>query len=190
MKSEINLLPPAAAKMRIKRLYTKRVARMYLAIMLGMALVLASYGAVYGVLAFELKELEDGDVLSADVEIQEQVSETNLLLRTVHEEAGTQVKWLPLVAEALQLAPSDIEVTAIELNRITIPSVDGIAPPTVRRSLSLQGASESRTAVVEYERALQALPWVGNVEAPLQNLANGGSITFSFTLFPSEEEQS
>ncbi|MEK7557095.1 MAG: PilN domain-containing protein, partial [Patescibacteria group bacterium] len=71
-----------------------------------------------------------------------------------------------------------------------LKDVVGALPPEARLEilslgndeLTVRGVSNSRTAVLDMERALKALPWVERVDAPLQNFAAGGKGEFSFTL--------
>ncbi|MEX1112141.1 MAG: hypothetical protein WEC84_01650 [Candidatus Andersenbacteria bacterium] len=187
MKPEINLLPPGAKTGRVKRIYQRRGMRVYAVVVSGLLLVVAAYGSLWWVFERMSVVLEQPQAVQNGAETIDQVSQENTFLRAVQQENASGEIWLPLVAEALGKAPTGIKVTSIELKRIVLPTVDAEGRQMVQRALALGGSADSRTAVVDYERALQNLEWVETVEAPLRNLANGEAISFSFTLFKAKK---
>ncbi|MEX0649374.1 MAG: PilN domain-containing protein [Candidatus Andersenbacteria bacterium] len=188
MKDEINLLPTVAKKTRIRHIYQHRVSRIYMMVVIGAVLVLAAYGSVYWVLYRIQKILDSPQVAQSETQVIDTVNKQNEFLRAIEAQVQEREAWLPATSQALSRAPTGITVTTVELKKITRNVVDPSGQLTIQYALALGGQARSRAAVVEYERALQGLPWIDRVEAPLQNLANGDNISFSFTLFRKEAQ--
>lgn len=177
MKDEINLLPSAASKERTLWLYNKRFNRMYTVAIVGVVVIAGTYGGLFWFYQQSLSSLnsEIQSVNTQDESIEKEVRDINRLLGGITERTMKE-SWTPRIDDLLVQVPSDISVSDIEL-RTPQSLVEGTADKLV-----LTGQSQSRSSIVEYERQLRALPWVEDIDAPLQNLASGPQVQFSFTI--------
>lgn len=181
MKNEINLLPPAVTKARTRRLFSRQFNRLYRTILLCLVIVGATYAGVWWVTWQSLSEVENGvgatSRSSQNRAAEQEVRKVNELLKAVQQRTAGYESWTARVSEALSVASSEISITTISLR-----SASGAAPGSPK-TLVVTGTALSRSAVVAYEQALRSLSWVERVEAPLQNLASGSVVTFSFTIY-------
>lgn len=178
MKEEINLLPPGAKVLRQRLLYGIRWGRL-----LHRALVLLAILAItLGVIDYRMRNL--AQTLQQERQHQEATNsqsaaetarELNRFLSQFHARVQTHPSTLPLVADILRAMPSDIFLT-------------GLAKRSDEAGLYLQGVSTSRSAVLEFQEALEKLPWSGRIEAPLSNFATGEQRGFSFTVYGADKE--
>jgi Tfp pilus assembly protein PilN len=173
MKEDINLLPPAVKKKRVRRLYVRRIRRLYWVLCVGLIMIGMSYGSVYFMLQQQMNVLYEEVATNEqdDREAERQVRTINTVLREIYQRAQEQQQWSGLADDVLRLVPHDATVATMSLRHDPKPGI------------LVTGRAGSRSAVIEYERRLKELPWVEEVEAPLQNLASGTNIAFSFTLF-------
>lgn len=188
MKEEINLLPPGELRARVRRLYSQRISALGWAIAIGLGMMTATYGSVYGIEYVLYRDIQR-ELRTADgntAELKSQIQQANSLLAAISSATATQVLWTETVDDVLAAAPSDIVVVSLGVKESAV-GVSGAAGTqsqvTPAGALVINGRSSSRTAIVEYERRLQQLSFVKKVEAPLQNLAGGAANTFSFTVY-------
>lgn len=57
-----------------------------------------------------------------------------------------------------------------------------VAPPSNAPTLNLQGIADTRRDVLDFQHAMEALPFVQEVEAPISNIIHPTDVSFSFTL--------
>jgi hypothetical protein len=187
MKDQINLLPPTILRARRRRLYFGRANRLYWLGMLSLLMVGLTYGSVYWALNMQNYQLARHlDSLAGNGRIGPSVQPINELLRAIEGTVDSQLLWTEVVDDVLVSAPAEVTIIGIDLKESAVSGESrGDRLPAAARAgaLVITGQTGSRAAVVEYERRLQALPWVARVDAPLQNLAGGASPTFSFTVF-------
>ncbi len=188
MKEEINLLPPGQLRARVHRLYGQRLRRLYWSFMVGLSMVAATYGSLYGIenALYQDIQRQVKESNGNDTSLQSQVQQANSLLAAFSSAVASQVLWTEMVDEVLAAVPADTVITNVSVKESAASSgaAEGTKPQVVPSSaLIITGRSSSRTSIVEYERRLQQLSLVKRVEAPLQNLAGGAANTFSFTLY-------
>ena len=177
MKDEINLLPPETQKERVRWLYNRRFNRLYTVTIVGVLIIAGTYGGLYWFYQQSLNSL-NSEIESAqtqDESVELEVREANRLLTGISERTEVE-SWTPLIDDLLAQVPAGVSITGIELR----PANSRVA--NAQENGMLSGASQLRSSVVEYERALRTLSWVENVDAPLQNLASGPQVRFSFTI--------
>lgn len=175
MKEEINLLPPYAKQSRAARLRRSRL--LYLVrravlmwLVAGAILVGAFVFFHYQRVTFE-RQLARQQV---ERDNTDQVKRINESIRGVARFVEEHPAWTPVLPEVVNAAPEPVRLEVIALQ------ADG-------KSLLVKGVTSSRTAVVDMQRELEALPFFSAVEAPLQNFAAGEKSEFSFTLHREEK---
>lgn len=173
MKDDINLMPPAAKKERVRKVLLRNTLRVYNAAVSGLLLITLALGAVIAIQQVVKKELSSS-VREEDQEqagIEMRVKEVNQLTAIVTRRLDEQENWTERIHGILSVMPNTMRITAIRAQQ----------KPAL---LQLEGESESRSSVVDFERLLENLDWVSSVDAPLQNLAGTEIITFTITLHP------
>lgn len=168
MKGEINLLPRNMQRGRLRRFYLARMrwlvrAALVIVVLLGVGevgILLFYYSLARGA-AYEARPLAGRDV-------QQTVREHNGLLAAIEARVRDQVVWSERLKEVLA--------------RVTQPVTVHELAADAAGTLTVQGRAPASAAVVELQQALEHLPWVARVEAPLTNFAVGPEATFSLTL--------
>ena len=178
MKDEINLLAPEAVKARMRRLYHREFNRLYWVLLVVAMIVLASYGSVYWVMQLSLTavQVDIEPVAKEDVDAEKRIQEVNTVIRSINERVSTRGAWMPLVLDVISVMPAELSIASLSVKDSPV-------------SLTVTGRSTSRPSIIAFEHALDALPWIDHVESPLQNFAGSSDASFTFTLFPSLEEE-
>lgn len=177
-KAEINLLPPRVLMERVRRIYLQRAGRLYGVLVVGIVLLLLVYGGI-GWMLWSLNGELEGKTTTFNQDtkvVQDQVRTVNTLLTALGRYTDQNVPWMSQVHEALLIVPEGVMVREVELKESPTPGGEK------RKYIEISGESSSRSAVVEYEKALVDLWWVEKVESPLKNLASGTTVSFSFSL--------
>lgn len=171
MKSEINLLPPPLLAARVKRLLSQRLTRLGRRGLLGLSLVSAVLAAIWAgemaVVRVLGERLQQG--ARADANLESSVRSTNVWVEEFARRIKRRPAWTPLVRQLVTNLPADIQLTSLQI------AAD-------RDALQIRAVASSRSAVIAWQRQLEALPGVAQVEAPLQNFATGPATDFVFTL--------
>lgn len=178
MKSEINLLSPAAKANRFKTIRNRRINAISDALLVCLLFIVASYGAAYWVLSEVSASLYERENTHEEeyVKMEREFRAANALLLTVRERVSRQQLITPLLPDILRTVPAGILLTKLQLSE---------AP----RTLSVTGKASQGSAVVQYQRALEQLSWVDQVVAPIQNFAVSPDATALFTIIPKEEKE-
>lgn len=176
MKDDINLLPKPLQRARLWRLYNQRLLRVSTFLLAGVALVVVvQIGCM-----LMLQRLQTAVQASASssnqefVKLQETVRRKNQLIDEV---AGRMVGhdlWTVQAEDILKAVPDGLFVTELTV-------------AANRPALIVRARSTSRLAGVTFQKNIEARPWVGQVEAPLQNFALGPTTEFAFTIFRKEK---
>lgn len=174
MKAEINLLPPQFQAARRAARYWHGLEHILRRLLVALLIVAIMFGATY--LAFR-RILTDTQIIQqetgTDPKLEQRVVQTNELLTATATRLQAINPWTPHVGEVLQVLPPELTLVSI-------------AASDESKSLTINGTSRSRPAVLAFEQAVGALPWVERVESPLQNFATGGGT--SFTLIITRED--
>lgn len=171
IKEDINLLPAYVKQLRIRLMYLSRLGRLLRWVMVLLLLFSGALAATwFGVRDVQRnvdQQLQSGD---ADrITPEQEVRGINQLLGSIHAHIRAHPPLSPRMAEVVRLMPVEAGLTAM--------SFDAATP-----SLLIDGISSRRSDIIEFQQALEALPWVEAVEAPLSNFATGTRGLFSFTI--------
>lgn len=176
MKLEINLLSPEAKKARMRLVWNRRVNAIGDALLICIVLVACSYAASFWALSEIRASLaQRADTNKEDVRAAERsIRESNALFSAVAGRIAHESLWTPLISDIVRIVPSEISITKLQL----------LENP---RALSLVGKTTQGSAIVQYQRELEKLPWVDRVVAPLQNFAVTPDATVTFTIYRAQE---
>lgn len=178
MKEEINLLPPPAKQARQRYLTGVHLAYLGRRVGFGWLLLLAVLAGSYGYTWQRQREVDRQLAQKQGMQGggSSQVQAINEIMSVVRAWADDHPAWTPLLVDALTRMPAAVRLEIVSLQ----PDGEG---------LTLRGVSSSRTAVVEMQQELEKLPWIGAIDAPLQNFAAGDKNEFSFTLTRTADEK-
>lgn len=171
LSNEINLLPPQARQERLTRVYLNRGGRL-LRLVGGMVLLIlvvqVAGGAGY---LYAQRQLRADDAAGTKVasETRRLIASTNGTLQLANTWFTHHEPWTPLFRGMLAAVPGNIDLTSIRLNEDT-------------GELGINGKVSSRTDVVNFQRQLEELEWVADVDAPLSNFETGAEAAFSFSI--------
>lgn len=169
MLREINLLPHDLQQRRNRRLYLVRGGRLLRRLSVVLVIILAAQLVIQ--LFFSSLKQEFANtalVVASDSAVADQVTHINQLLTEFDQQVQQHVVWTDRVRDVLT-QPQPVTVL-------------GLAVPEDQSVLEVRGVALSRSGVVELQQALQRLPWVESVEAPLQNFTVGREAQFSLRL--------
>ncbi|MCE9642916.1 MAG: hypothetical protein K8Q97_01180 [Candidatus Andersenbacteria bacterium] len=171
MKSEINLLSPEARTARMALVARHRLQSLLTALFALCMIVLIAYGA----------SLEANIIIrnSLDTRLQEQgknrsdveksISSLNVVIQAMDRRITTNPRWAIHIQELFAAVPTGIKVTKLELTENP-------------EALVVTGKAINGDVVVQYQHALESLPWVDHVDAPLQNFAQSPDAIAVFTI--------
>lgn len=172
MKDEINLLPPDALSARKQRVLMRRERALFVAIVCAFLFILGGYGGTWWYLHGIKNSLED-QIMSQNKDrtsITEQNEAFNKDISTIDSRIGGFTLWTAHLPDVIGVVPKGILVHRIEL----------VENP---QTLVVTGTASLGSDVVEYQTALEKLPWVDHVDAPLQNFARAPEAVVVFTIF-------
>lgn len=177
MKDDINLLPPAVLALRGRRLYVTRaghiIGRMYLILLFVLGVQGLLYVAFVSIDKFSLlPSTPRGDDTGG---LEEEVRFVNQQLRFIHERILGHHDWTGDTAAMLGVVPLEVRISALLVQE-------------AEHTFTIRGSTSSRTAVLDFQAALERLPWVERVEAPLQNLAVVPAGEFILTLIRQRDD--
>lgn len=172
MKYEINLLPPAALEARMAKVQSHRKRTIFLAFLVACVIVFLSYGGVWWALR-SLKGTVSDDVFlqNKDKEvITDAVKKVNREIVLLDQRINSYTQWTAHIPDIVLAAPAGILISRLELVEES-------------ETFVVTGTASQGSAVVLYQAALERLPWVEYVVAPLQNFARAPDATVTFTIF-------
>ena len=162
-------MPPPALVARRQKLFRLRLSALYRSIVLMLVLVGVGYGVAYGVLWYTaVPDSQEGTAASV-ADVEKQTRQTNASVQLIHNHLIKKPPWMTELSQVLTLAPASVTILSLEMEDET-------------QTVMVSGRGDSRESVLQFERALRALPWAKSVEAPLQNFASGPDVTFRFTI--------
>lgn len=171
MKAEINLLPTEIKDARIRMIKHRRIGMILGSVIVGLLIVVMSLGFVWW--TNNLLRAALNDRLSSQnkdrADIEQHIKALNGQLATMNQRITAHPRWAIHMQDVLRAVPKGIVITKFELTE---------NPST----LQITGKAASGALVVTYQNALQALPWVDYVDAPLQNFARSPEATVTFTI--------
>lgn len=170
MKAEINLLPPDFQASRYAQLYWRGVEYIVRRLVAALLLVAVMFAGAYAffrsiAVATPLQLHTSGTA----GELKKKVEQANELVTTVDMGLRATAPWMGSVGQILHVMPAEITLQSVSLAG---------TPP----SITIKGITQSRAAVVTFEQAVKALPWVAGIESPLQNFASGFSTPFTLII--------
>ncbi|MDA1168967.1 MAG: hypothetical protein O3A36_01355 [bacterium] len=172
MKDDINLLPPGAQATRRERVKVRRERSFSIAAVCACLFILGVYGVIWWHLKNAKSSIEDQIIIQNKDRIT--ISEQNKIFNTSITEIDSRIAdvtlWTAYISDVVSSVPKGILISRIEL----------VEEP---ETLVVTGTASLGSSVVEYQRALEALPWVDRVEAPLQNFARAPKAIAVFTIF-------
>lgn len=171
-KHEINLMPREVTEKRLRRLYLARISRMLNRLYPLLVLLLAAEFVIYFSLVLVRDDimLSEANGLQSSRDIAESAKQINELLLEVEKRTSVHNAWTPQLQEILSVLPDEMK-----LNAIGVIEKDD--------SLVIEGESSLSSAVVAFQKELEALLWVERVESPLQNFALDPGAEFSFSVY-------
>lgn len=180
MKDDINLLPPAVLALRTRRLYMTRaghiIGRMYLILLFVLGVQGLLYATFISINKFSLlPSTPRGGGDDDDGGLEEEVHSVNQQLQFMHERILGHHDWTGDTAAMLGVVPLEVRISALFVQETA-------------HTLTIRGSTSSRTAVLDFQAALERLSWVERVEAPLQNLAVVPTGEFTLTLIRQRDD--
>ena len=172
MKDEINLLPPSAQADRKMRVLLKREQSILSAIVCSFLFILGGYVGIWWYLDGVKDSFEDKIMLQNKdrTSITEQNKAFNKDIAAIDSRIAGFTLWTPHLPDVIGAVPKGILVHRVEL----------VENP---QTLIVTGAASLGSDVVAYQAALEKLPWVDHVDAPLQNFARSPEAIVVFTIF-------
>lgn len=177
MKREINLVSPQARNERLELITLRRERAIAAGIFLAFGIVAASYGAIWWTFYSLEQSLSDQIVLQSQdqSELEAGIRSLNREIGLVDSKIAGYTLWTERIAEVIAVVPDGI--TLLQFALVENPE-----------TLVVTGNASDGSEVVAYQDALEQLPWVDRVIAPLQNFARFPSATVTFTIFQKSEE--
>lgn len=176
MKDEINLLPPSALAERKDSMRARRERALIVAVASACGIVLLTYGAIWWALYSLQASFTDQIVLQNKdrTAIIDRSREINREAALLDSKTSSVTRWTSRIPDVLSSVPNGILISRLEL----------VGDP---ETLVVTGTASEGSAVVVYQSALEKLPWVDRVVAPLQNFARSPEATVTFTIFHTKE---
>jgi Tfp pilus assembly protein PilN len=176
MKEEINLLAPAVKVNRLQELYQQRGRRLWWRAVFSVGLVVAVLAVSYGLLLSSKRAMQQklATTQAADQSRLAQVRSTTVFLNAVRAVINDSFSWTPRLETVLAIVPPTVQLSEI-------------AGRESDAALLITGVTASRITLVDFQKQLEGLAWVKQVEAPLRNFATGTTGEFTFIIYPKEE---
>lgn len=95
------------------------------------------------------------------------INKVNSLLRNAQDIQKNYTLWTPILADISNVLPDDVIVTKMSLD-------------ATGNMFTIAGSAKTRDDLLALEVALEALPFVGDLEIPLSQLTKKENIAFSF----------
>lgn len=177
MKGEINLLPQEITLRRERRTFLVGIGRFLQRISFMLAVLIAGEVIVYVAFTYIDRELEQAKLVHQEEDSAlSEIKRVNEVLAQVERTKSEYIDWSLFLEEILNNAPQGIKI-----KKMQVKEAEGV--------LEVEGFSNSRTTVLNFQNLLKELSWVIRVEAPLQNYASGIDTGFSFNLVVMEEKK-
>ncbi len=171
-----NLIPPESKK-QLVRLYWIRLASAWLilwsaALFIGLLLMYPTYLLISGTSAAYaetaanvIERTEAYDKMVAELDTSNQEAKT--IVRTTE-----QVKLSSVLVDIWSVNGQGIEIASVQLSR----DLQGLAP------IGLTGEAANRQALASFRDRIESLPYVTQVDLPIENLAQNQDIDFTITV--------
>jgi len=172
MKYEINLLPPPALAERMNIIKKRRQKTIFWSVLVSCTILLSSYGAIWWGLQ-SLRNSVSDEIFSRNndkASIIEGVQKLNKEIVLLDQRVSSYTVWTAHIPDIVLAAPQGILISRLELVEET-------------ETFVVTGTATHGSAVVVYQLALEQLPWVDRVVAPLQNFARAPEAKVTFTIF-------
>ncbi len=175
MKDAINLLPPKIRHVRSISIYLSSVGRiLHLVIMALTLLLLITLTALWTAKKVgSIIEEKNSELVIGDQGTRQKIEDINGFLRATEQTIDVTKPHLNFITEILEVVPAGIQLTGIALDETT-------------GKILVSGLFNSRENVVTYQRRLEALPEVSQVNAPLSNFKTGSQSAFTFSIVRQE----
>lgn len=166
----LNLLPPVERQRLRLRQRERRVVRSVVLVILSLLFVtgLAHLGAVW--MEERTKDLQTAQIPGGSptplVALRSEIAERAGFVQTLLNEQAYTPRVLPAL---LEVTPPAVQLTQLKFDATT-----GL--------IELTGKGQSRSDVLAFRAAIEQLPTVTRVVAPLSNLAQRTAIDFTFTI--------
>ncbi len=172
MKYEINLLPTQALVERQDNLKKRRERSLFFAALVACCIVLLSYGAIWwGLRSLQVSVADQIVSQNKDrTAITEQITQVNGEVGELNSRIASYTLWTSHIPDVLLAVPQGVLISRMEL-------VED------QETLVITGTASHGSEAVAYQSALEKLPWVERVVAPLQNFARAPQATITFTIF-------
>lgn len=95
------------------------------------------------------------------------INEVNAILRNANAAQKGYTLWTPTLIELHEVIPDNVVITQISMN-------------TQGKKATIMGRAETRDALLELERALESLDFLGEIEIPISQLTQQENIPFTF----------
>lgn len=149
-----------------------------LLVTLGLLLLLITGIGVSTIIVLRYLESQESSVAdnnlakatAAYANLRQAVAQKNALLETIATVADINIIWSETISDLLSAIPSGVKITSMQGDQ-------GDAPFIV-----FSGQSPTRNSLIVLEKRLQALPWIGSVDAPNSNLIDRVNAPYEFRI--------
>jgi len=174
-KGEINLLPAPLRAKRVAKAYLNSVNRLFGRLWVLLLLVVLAEGAIFLVVRSVDNSFSrnNDQALEAGVDVEEMAIVTNKFLDEFNERLNNSILWTDLLDDVFKIMPDSVILQEV--------SSDG------DKSLVVVGESARRSDMIDFQKKLESLEWVDNVNAPLSNFTVGSDRSFEFKVFIKEK---
>lgn len=97
-------------------------------------------------------------------------TETKEINKIIHDFNTMSNNWRPtpaLITEFAVVCPNDIKIDSLSLN-------------LVNKKIEITGTAKTREALLNYQKSLEKIPWIGNIDIPAKLLFEKTNIDFDF----------
>ncbi len=156
----------------MEKIKVHREVALFTATLTSCFIILLVYGAMWWGL-HSLQQSFTDQILSQNKDratIAERTKEVNREIALLDSRIASYTLWTPHIPDVVLAAPKGIQISRLELVEET-------------ETLVVTGTASQGSDVVAYQAALEQLPWVDHVVAPLQNFARAPQAIVTFTIF-------
>lgn len=97
-------------------------------------------------------------------------TETKEINKTIHDFNNTAANWRPvsgLIVELANQSPADIKISSLSID-------------INNKKIEIIGIAKTRAALLDYQKNLEKIPWVGPIDIPAKQLFEKTDINFDF----------
>ena len=177
-KSQINFLPPIAAKELYRSIiltYTFTITRIISYNLIGYIVVAFMLIAFFTInqkyLSEKLTSLQSNSLPSEYASVSKTIGTDNAALTKIKSAEGASTDWIPFLSEVPQLVPSGVQLTAY-----------AIAPAESTWDLNISGVATSRSSLLQYLNNLEyQSKFLTNVSLPIPAIQSSSNLHFTIT---------